>query len=241
MSSPVSPIQSLQNSYDRLVAPESYGTRHTGNPYIDAGLTTLSDLGAGLLNVGQPIMHPLKTLKSVADVGMAASGNPSLSFPAQQRLVAPYVPQPNESGKQYAQRLGGMAVTAIPPIALGATRAIPEPEPAPYSLFDLAKSRGVGTGDSLADFAAKMGLSQEYAMPKPTNIVPFGTLDTHPEVDLGDVSRIPGADQVYDQIQKLNDPYKGLKLVSGANPKTPAPLTPKPLAKVIPFKKPDGE
>lgn len=99
----------FQKIMDDLSRPVPYGTRYSGNPYIDEPLNFFSNLGAGVIGLpGQVIAHPLRTINTI-----------NHPINALKSLEQSYEPNTDESTKNYLQRIGGQATTALPGLLAG--------------------------------------------------------------------------------------------------------------------------
>src|ERR1035438_8522336 len=62
-------LQQAQEGFDKYTTPEAYGTDHGGNFDLNGMITTVSDLGAGVLSLATPLFHPLQTIKAISGLG----------------------------------------------------------------------------------------------------------------------------------------------------------------------------
>lgn len=131
----------FQTFYDKLTAPVPYTGFNSleENPISEA----LSNLGAGVFQIPAPLVHPIQTGKTLMGLAGAGLGTPNqFTQPAEEGLIKPFIKGPNESGKKYISRLGGIATTMLPSIALGSELSgeSPIPEAPTAKLIPFGKS-----------------------------------------------------------------------------------------------------
>lgn len=107
-------VDAAQSVFDRAATPEAFGSRPGVGGFFHTGL---NDLGAGIVALASPLVHPLKTTKTGIGLMGQGMGVPNgLTDEAEQELIKPFIPDPTgkETGGKYAGRLGGQAVAILP-------------------------------------------------------------------------------------------------------------------------------
>lgn len=79
-----------------------------------------NDILSGIVGLTSPIVHPVKTAKTALGLVGAAFNAPNpFTEPAEEGLVQPFIKEPDESSKQYIQKLGGVGLSLLPSLAVG--------------------------------------------------------------------------------------------------------------------------
>jgi hypothetical protein len=91
-------VNSGQSLFDKAATPEAYGTR----PGIGGAIhTTLNNLGAGAVGLATPLVHPIKTARSIAGLALAPTGIPNpLTDEVQSGIAKSVMRTPGETGGQ---------------------------------------------------------------------------------------------------------------------------------------------
>jgi hypothetical protein len=108
---PRSMLKNLQGAFDELATPPPFDVHHP----ISSGA---QDFGAGVFGLLSPLMHPVQTGKTAVGLLGAGFGTPNaFTQEAEEGMIKPLIRNEGESGGQYASRLAGEGISALPSLA----------------------------------------------------------------------------------------------------------------------------
>lgn len=101
----------LQKAFDELATPPNFDIHH---PFSSGA----QDFGAGVIGLMAPIFHPERTAKTAVGLLGAGFGAPNqFTQEAEEGMVSPFLRREGEKGGDYAARLEGGAIAALPGLA----------------------------------------------------------------------------------------------------------------------------